>query len=71
MTGKKWFFVIFWIIGGLYVAAQAIYYFIGGESNGSSSLRNFLVIAQLFFGVAIAFYGWIRFRRLVLAKLKT
>jgi len=57
MSKKKWFFFLLLFLG-LDVAGQAAHYFIGGETYRSSSLRDFLVVVQLLFGLAIAFYGW-------------
>ena len=61
MSKNKWWFILCLLLG-LDVAGQAIYYFVGGESYKNSSLRSFLVVAQLLFGFAIAFYGWRKFR---------
>lgn len=69
MTKNKWFFFIFGLINGLSVAGQAIYYFIGGDTYKSTMLRDFLVVLQLLFGFAIAFYGWKKFRELNDSKL--
>jgi len=46
------------------MAGQAAHYFIGGATYNSSSLRDFLVVVQLIAGVAIAFYGWKKYRML-------
>jgi len=46
------------------MAGQAAHYFIGGATYKSSSLRDFLVVAQLIAGIAIAFYGWKKYRML-------
>lgn len=61
MSKNKWFFILCLFLG-LEVAGQAIYYFIGGESYKSSALRGFLVVLQLLFGFAVAFYGWKQYR---------
>jgi len=64
MEKNKWFFFFFWLVGGSPVAGQAAHYFIGGESYKSSSLRDFLVVVQLLVGLAVAFYGWKKYRLL-------
>ncbi len=64
MEKNKWFWFFFWLLGGASMAGQAGHYFIGGTTYSSSSLRDFLVVVQLIVGVAIAFYGWKKYRML-------
>ena len=64
MEQNKWFWFFFWLMGGASMAGQAAHYFIGGATYKSSSLRDFLVVVQLIVGVAIAFYGWKKYRML-------
>ncbi len=63
MEKNKWFFFFFCLVGSS-MAGQAAHYFIGGATYKSSSLRDFLVVAQLIVGIAIAFYGWKKYRML-------
>ena len=63
MEQNKWFWFLFLFCGSS-VAGQAAHYFIGGATYKSSLLRDYLVIAQLVVGVAIAFYGWKKYRML-------
>ncbi len=64
MEKNKWFWFFFWFMGGSSMAGQAAHYFIGGATYKSSSLRDFLVVIQLAAGIAIAFYGWKKYRML-------
>ena len=64
MEKNKWFWFFFWLMGGSSMASQAAHYFIGGATHNSSSLRDFLVVAQLIVGIAIAFYGWKKYQML-------
>ena len=60
---SKWYFVLVLFLGAQ-VAGQAIYYFVGGDTYQSTSLRDLLVFLQLIFGLAVVFYGWRKFRSL-------
>ncbi len=61
MEQNKWFWFFCMMISAS-MAGQAAHYFIGGATYKSSSLRDFLVVAQLIVGVAIGFYGWKKYR---------
>jgi len=63
MENNKWFW-FFLLFAGSSMAGQATHYFIGGATYKNSSLRDFLVITQLVAGIAIAFYGWKKYRML-------
>lgn len=54
---NKWLSLIL-IFAGASVVGQATHYFIGGDSQKSSTLRDVLAIFQIIFGLAVAFYGW-------------
>ena len=64
MEKNKWFWFLFCLLGGACMAGQAAHYFIGGDTYKSSLLRDFLVVAQLIVGIAIAIYGWKQYRLL-------
>ncbi len=62
IKSKSFFFLTLFL--GSSVAAQAMYYFIGGDFYQSSALRSFLVVLQLGFGIVVAYYGWKKYQLL-------
>jgi hypothetical protein len=61
MKNKRTYFIL-WFVAGSLCGGQAINYFMSGAARENSYLINFLVLAQLLFGIGIAFYGWKKFR---------
>ena len=56
MTKEK-FWNLLLIFAGLLPVWSGLQYFIAGEANQSSDLRNFAVVGQILFGLATICYG--------------
>ncbi len=51
--------LVFWllIVSGLLCLGNGLRYFIGGEAERNSDLRNYAVIGQIIFALAVVAYG--------------
>ncbi len=52
--------VIFWVILfiGFDCLGNALHYFISGKSYSNTDLRNYAVVGQIFFALAVIAYGF-------------
>ncbi|MEJ7861651.1 MAG: hypothetical protein WKF90_08435 [Pyrinomonadaceae bacterium] len=57
MKNKSWIWISFIVAGALPIW-NALQYFIDGKAYQNSNLRNYAVVGQIIFGVAIIFYGF-------------
>lgn len=56
MNRKLLIFILI-LLGGLECAGNGLHYFISGEHYRNTDLRNFAVVVQIAFGLAVAVYG--------------
>ena len=57
MKNKSWNLMLF-VIVGLSVMGRGIQYFVAGKAYQNSDLRNYAVVGQILFGLAIICFGF-------------
>lgn len=61
MNEKYWNLLAVFV--GLLPIKSGLQYFIAGEAVQNSDLRNFAVVGQIIFGLAIIYYGIWRYKK--------
>lgn len=64
MSKKNLYFFLMLFIGAD-VAGQGFHYFIAGKHYYNSDLRNYAVVGQIVFGLAVIAYGVCYYKKLV------
>ena len=69
MKSKNWYYYLVPVLGAI-VCGQAINYFLSGENYRNTGLRNFAVVLQIIFGLALIGYSFYQHKRNFLTEEK-
>lgn len=62
MKSRSYYYYLIPVLGAI-VCGQAINYFLSGENYRNTSLRNFLVVLQVLFGLGLIGYSFYQYKR--------